>query len=133
MNIALQNSIRALCLVPMTALCLLVATAQAADPPAATPSETMPRGPMQPAAAGVDAPKKPMMPGMAGMAHMPMSGDADKDFATMMKMHHQRAVEMAQTELANGKSPAMKAMATRIIAAQKKEIVQLERWLARQS
>jgi uncharacterized protein (DUF305 family) len=80
-----------------------------------------------------DAPKKPMVAGMDAMAqHMPMSGDADKDFANMMKMHLQHGVDMAQKELANGKSPAMKAMATRTIAAQKKDIVQLEQWLAKQ-
>lgn len=144
MNNVLQNSLRAVCLVPLTALCLVMAPAQAADPPAPMPSATMPHGPMQPAAPaapaepaataapGADMPMKPMMSGMDGMAHMPMSGDPDKDFANMMKMHHQRAVDMAQMELANGKSPALKAMATRMIAAQKKEIIQLERWLAKQ-
>lgn len=147
MNNVLQNSLRALCLVPLTALCLVVAPAQAEDPPAPMPSATMPHGPMQPvapaapaspaepaatAAPAADMPAKPMMSGMDGMMHMPMSGDPDKDFASMMKMHNQRAVDMAQMELANGKSPAMKAMATRMIAAHKKEIVQLEQWLAKQ-
>jgi uncharacterized protein (DUF305 family) len=41
-------------------------------------------------------------------------------------------VEMAQMKLAHGKSPAMKAMARQIIEAQKKEIAQLEQWLAKQ-
>lgn len=41
-------------------------------------------------------------------------------------------VEMAQMELAHGKSPAMIAMARQIIEAQKKEIAQLEQWLAKQ-
>ena len=121
-HIVLQNSLRALCLVPLTALCLVVAPAQAADTPQATPPTTMP--------AGSDMAKKPMMTGMGAKEHMQMSGNHDKDFATMMKMHHQHAIDMAQTELAKGKSPAMKAMATRIIAAQKKEIGQLEHWLA---
>jgi len=61
-----------------------------------------------------------------------MSGDVDKDFAMMMKMHHQQALEMAQMELANGKSPEMKAMAKSIISAQKKEIGEFEKWLAKQ-
>ena len=35
-------------------------------------------------------------------------------------------------ELANGKSADMKAMAKQIIAAQKKEIAQFDKWLAKQ-
>ncbi len=81
---------------------------------------------------GSDGMKKSMMTGMDGMQKMSMSGDTDKDFAMMMKMHHQQGVEMAEMELANGKSPAMKTMARNIIAAQKKEIAQFDKWLATQ-
>ena len=35
-------------------------------------------------------------------------------------------------ELANGKSADMKAMAKQIITAQKKEIAQFDKWLAKQ-
>ena len=76
--------------------------------------------------------KRPMMTGMDSMQKMPMSGDTDKDFAMMMKIHHQQAVDMVQMELAHGKSPAMKAMAKQIIAAQKKEIAKFDQWLAKQ-
>ena len=55
-----------------------------------------------------------------------------KELAMMMKMHHQQAVNMSEMELAKGKSPEMKAMAKKIIAAQKKEIAQLDQWLAKQ-
>ena len=81
---------------------------------------------------GSEGMKKSMMTGMEGMQKMTMSGDTDKDFAMMMKMHHQQAVEMAEMELANGKSPEMKTMARNIIAAQKKEIAQFDKWLAKQ-
>lgn len=47
--------------------------------------------------------KQSMKMGMDKMQSMPMSGDTDKDFASMMKMHHQQGVEMAQMEIANGK------------------------------
>ena len=47
-------------------------------------------------------------------------------------MHHQKALEMAKMELASGKSPTMKAMAKKIITAQKKEIAQFDQWLAKQ-
>ncbi|BDT66717.1 hypothetical protein os1_08810 [Comamonadaceae bacterium OS-1] len=76
--------------------------------------------------------KSSMAMGMDKMQKMPMSGDSDKDFAMMMKMHHQQGVDMARMELQHGKSPEMKKMAKQIIAAQNKEIAQFERWLAQQ-
>ena len=106
-----------------------VGVAQAQPAPAATP---MSKDHMQHAGAGSADMKQSMMSGMDGMQKMQMSGDTDKDFATMMKMHHQQAVEMAQMELAHGKSPEMKAMSKKIIAAQKKEIAEFDRWLAKQ-
>lgn len=72
-----------------------------------------------------------MMAGMKDMDSMKMTGDADRDFATMMKIHHQGAIEMAQLELKNGKDAKMRAMAKRIINAQKKEIKEIDDWLAR--
>lgn len=126
------KSIQALCLAPVTAI-LFVSAAQAqTPPPSATPSTSMPQGHMQKGAGASDDMKQSMMTNMDSMQKMQMSGDTDKDFAMMMKMHHQQGVEMAQMELAHGKSPAMKAMARQIIAAQKKEIAQLEQWLAKQ-
>ena len=76
--------------------------------------------------------KNSMNTGMEEMQKMEMSGNVDKDFAMMMKIHHQQALDMAKVEIANGKSPAMKAMAKRIIAAQKKEIAQFDQWLSKQ-
>jgi uncharacterized protein (DUF305 family) len=38
---------------------------------------------------------------------------------------------MAQMELKDGKSPAMKKMAKQIISAQKKEIAMFDQWLAK--
>jgi len=76
--------------------------------------------------------KASMMMGMEEMQKMPMTGNTDKDFAMMMKIHHQQALNMAEMELKHGKSPEMKAMAKQIIAAQKKEIAQFDKWLAKQ-
>lgn len=39
---------------------------------------------------------------------------------------------MAEMQLKTGKSPEMKAMAKQIIVAQKKEIAQFDKWLAKQ-
>lgn len=98
-----------------------------------------------PAAAGKDSTPHAMqgMPGdrgdmrgttmsmMKSMESMPASGDIDRDFAEMMKVHHQGAIDMAQLELKQGKDAKMRAMARRIIEAQRKEILEFERWLAR--
>ena len=64
------------------------------------------------------------------MGSMAMTGNADVDFAMMMKVHHQGAIDMAEMELKNGKAPQMKKMAREIIAAQKKEIAQFDKFLA---
>ena len=75
-----------------------------------------------------------MMAGMDKMNHdmaaVPMTGNADRDFAAMMIPHHQGAIDMAQAELRHGKDPAMRKLATDVIAAQTKEIAMMHRWLA---
>ena len=72
---------------------------------------------------------KSMMKGMKDMGAMKSSGNVDKDFATMMKKHHEMALDMAQVELKHGKDAKLKAMAQRIIDSQKKEIQEFEQWL----
>ncbi len=86
----------------------------------------------QPAGHGSEQMKKSMDMGMQSMHKMAMSGDTDKDFAMMMKMHHQQALEMAKAEVEHGKSPELKAMATKIIKDQTKEIEQLDKWMQKQ-
>ena len=68
---------------------------------------------------------------MKNMDSMKMTGDTDVDFATMMKMHHQGAIDMAQMELQNGKDAKMRSMAKRIIKDQQKEIKELDQWLGK--
>ncbi|WP_263772149.1 DUF305 domain-containing protein [Propionivibrio soli] len=70
-----------------------------------------------------------MMKGMEQMQQMKSTGDVDKDFATMMKMHHQQAVDMARVEVEHGKSAQLKRMAKKIIEDQKKEIEAFDKWL----
>jgi uncharacterized protein (DUF305 family) len=65
------------------------------------------------------------------MLSMQMSGNPDVDFAMMMRIHHQGAIQMAEMELKNGKAPQMRKMAQKIIAAQKKEIAEIDKFLAR--
>ena len=65
------------------------------------------------------------------MASMKMTGNADVDFAMMMRVHHQGAIDMAEAELRDGKDAQMRKLATTIIAAQKKEIAQLDKFIAK--
>lgn len=65
------------------------------------------------------------------MAAMKMTGNADADFAMMMRMHHQGAIDMAEAQLRSGKDPEMLKMAKKIIADQKKEIAQFDKYLAK--
>lgn len=67
---------------------------------------------------------------MAEMHTMKMTQDPDIDYAEMMKMHHMGAIEMAELELRSGNNSEMKAMAQAIVDAQKKEITQLDSFLA---
>ena len=132
MNLKLPTTFQALCLMPLAALYLASAAAQAQTAPAMAPSASMPMGQMHKGAAGSHDMKASMMMGMEGMQKMTMSGDTDKDFAMMMKMHHQQALNMAEMQRAHGKSPEMKTRAKQIIVAQKKEIAQFDKWLAKQ-
>jgi uncharacterized protein (DUF305 family) len=56
---------------------------------------------------------------------MPMSGNVDKDFATMMSMHHQQAIKMIDVLLQHGHSADLKALASKMKAAQQEEIKQM--------
>lgn len=56
---------------------------------------------------------------------MPMSGDVDKDFATMMTMHHRQAIAMADVLLQHGDDAELKALARKMKAAQQDEIEKL--------
>lgn len=53
---------------------------------------------------------------------MPMSGNVDKDFASMMTMHHQQAIKMVDVLLKQGRNAELKALAARMKAAQQSEI-----------
>ena len=79
-------------------------------------------------------------PGKLGMAmHEMKSGDMDADmlrdaqpfereFIDMMVPHHEDAIKMARVELGQGQSGELKQVAKDIVAAQAKEIRQMNTW-----
>jgi uncharacterized protein (DUF305 family) len=68
----------------------------------------------------------------AKMNEIKMTGNVDKDFAMMMKVHHQGAIEMSKGELGDGKEYELKKLAQQIIEEQNKEIKDFDQWLKRQ-
>jgi uncharacterized protein (DUF305 family) len=63
------------------------------------------------------------------MSEMQMSGDTDRDFAIMMREHHQHGIDMAKAEVDAGKDPEMVKEAKKIIASQQKDIQKFDAWL----
>ena len=70
-------------------------------------------------------------------AHMKMmrdmdiayTGDADVDFVRGMIPHHQAAIDAAKIVLKYGKNPENQTLAKAIIAAQEREIAEMQAWL----
>ena len=63
------------------------------------------------------------------MNAMQMTQDADHDFAMMMQMHHQGAIDMGNKQLEKGDDATIKAMAQTMIAMQQAEIQELQAFL----
>jgi uncharacterized protein (DUF305 family) len=63
------------------------------------------------------------------MALIKTSGDDDVDFVRLMLPHHQAAIGMAKTLLANGKDPQVRRLAQEIITDQQSEIELMQLWL----
>lgn len=59
---------------------------------------------------------------MDRMNSMPKTNDADHDYAMMMRMHHQTAVDMANEVLNKGDNAQIKAIAQEMIQKQQQEI-----------
>ncbi|AKU48440.1 DUF305 domain-containing protein [Xanthomonas arboricola] len=56
---------------------------------------------------------------------MPMSGDVDKDFATLMTMHHRQAIKMSDVLIQHGQNAELRALAQKMKAAQLVEIAKM--------
>ena len=77
-----------------------------------------------------------MMEQMAGMKKMDaamdvqlVTGDTDNDFATLMMVHHQSAIDDASGYLHHGNNVQLKTIANNIIKSQTMEIQELGNWL----
>ncbi len=68
---------------------------------------------------------------MPGMTMPAPTGNQDRDFARAMIVHHQGAIDMSRRQLARGSDPEMRRMAGEIIAAQEREIAELNAFLDR--
>lgn len=58
-----------------------------------------------------------------------LTGDIDNDFATLMILHHNSAIENSEAYLMYGNNAELKTMAQKMIDDQKKEIKELSDWL----
>ena len=65
------------------------------------------------------------------MTGAPMTGNPDQDFVDMMTPHHQGAIDMARIYLRDGKDPAIRRMAQKIITDQEREIGEFKAWQAK--
>lgn len=58
-----------------------------------------------------------------------ITGDLDNDYATLLILHHNSAIEDAEAYLMYGNKASLKTMAQKMIDDQKKEIEELSNWL----
>ncbi len=95
----------------------------------------MPGGQGQQGQMPMSANHQEMMQSMERMNHdmmeAPMTGDPDRDLVVMMMPHHQGAIDMARIYLRDGKDPAIRRMAQKIVADQEHEIRQFQAWLVK--
>lgn len=133
--------------IPLVAVCAFAATACSPEPKAAPTEPALPMAPgngmmadsqmsgpmamLAPGTGDTAATRGYKMATMTMMSGMPAyTGNADVDFMKQMRVHHQAAIAMARTELANGQNAEAKALAQAVVTAQEREIATIDAWLA---
>lgn len=134
--------------IPLLAACAFAASACSPEPKAAATDTAHPMaaaaadgmmadgqmsGPMAmlaPVTGDSDATRDYKAAMMTMMSTMPAyGGNADVDFMKQMRVHHQAAIAMARTELANGQNAEARALAQAVVVAQEREIATIDTWL----
>ena len=105
----------------------LPAMAQTAMPETMDHSDHQMMGDQSPASLALAAANTKMHADM----NVPLTGNADVDFAQGMIAHHQGAVDMARIVLEYGTDPEIRAFAKGVIDAQEPEITWMTEWLAK--
>lgn len=72
-----------------------------------------------------------MEAGALQLRNVPPSGDIDRDFVRLMRLHRQQGVDMARIELEKGNSPEARRLAQQMLDEQLEDIAQLDDWLRR--
>ena len=117
----------------LAALLSVFPTASGAVAPDATPA------PASPGSSARSAPAHPPV-GLApprdwGELRAPNSLGTlaqDREFAQRIRRVYQDGIDAADMEIANGRSTRLKAMARRVAAANRREMAELDKWIARQ-
>ena len=65
----------------------------------------------------------------ATMNNAKMNGDFDYDFANLMIMHHQMAIDMSRVQIEKGSDQTIKNMANGIVVAQEIEIREMQQFI----
>ena len=105
----------------VVAVLLIFAAGASAQPPSRGPDTN---------AAGWNEIHQAMRNSGRDMERMPTTGDIDRDFAMLMKMHHQAGIDMAIAHLKHGNDPRIRDMSERMIKEQRREIKELDQLLA---
>ena len=71
-----------------------------------------------------------MQANMSQMKEMKSTGNPDKDYAAMMKVHHMGALKMAQVQAAKGTDAQLKQLAQQMITEQQNEINTFEAFIS---
>jgi uncharacterized protein (DUF305 family) len=86
-----------------------------------------------PSEAGWAALTAPIATMHAVMSSVQPSGHNDVDFADLMLVHHQAAIDMAKAELLFGTDPQMRRLALEVVTDQQSEMALMQLWVKRRS